>query len=419
MPITSTARNHSDVSGAIAEPQLRDLKEALERKSEELREAERARSWLAAVVESSDDAIITKTLDGIITTWNRGAERLFGYAAHEVIGQPVNILIPADRQDEESGILARLKRGERIDHYETVRQRKDGTLRNISLTVSPIRDGAGRIIGASKIARDINEQRRAANALREAQAQLSRYAEELENKVSERTAELRQTVAELETFSYSISHDLRAPLRAMQSFSMILAEEYAPKLGPEGQEHLRRITTAAERMDRLIRDVLNYSRIIRTEAPLVPVNAEKLLRDILDSHPGFQAPAAQIVLDGPFPLVMGNEAVLTQCISNLLGNAVKFVAPGVTPHVRVWSELVSGGSARLYLKDNGVGIANELHEKIFGMFERGSNNYEGTGIGLAIVKRGVERMGGTVGLKSKPGAGSTFWIELKLAQQNA
>ncbi len=260
------------------------------------------------------------------------------------------------------------------------------------------------------------QRKQAEQALHEAQEKLSRHAEDLENQVTERTSALRETIGELEAFSYSISHDMRAPLRAMQSFALILAEDYAPHLDANGKEYIRRITTAAERMDRLIQDVLTYSRIARTDLPLVPIDVEKLIKDILISYPAFQAPAAEIQVEGEFPRVLGLEAVLTQCISNLLGNAVKFVPPGEPPRVRVWAETMPNGeTVRILFKDNGVGIEKNAHEQIFVMFQRLSKSYEGTGIGLAIVKKGAERVSGNVGLESEPGRGSTFWLELKRA----
>jgi signal transduction histidine kinase len=244
-------------------------------------------------------------------------------------------------------------------------------------------------------------------------AKLNRQTEELEKQVNNRTAALRQTVGELESFSYSISHDLRAPLRAMQSFALILADECGAEIGPQGKDYIRRITTAAERMDRLIQDVLNYSRVARSEFLLTRVEPEKLLRDIIESYVTFQTPSAYIELKGPFPAVLANEAVLTQCFSNLMGNAIKFVKPGATPRIDVASETAGDGKVRLIFKDNGIGIDPRSHNKIFGIFERVSNVYEGTGIGLAIVKKGIERMGGAVGLQSQVGEGSIFWLELQ------
>jgi PAS domain S-box-containing protein len=246
----------------------------------------------------------------------------------------------------------------------------------------------------------------------------------LERAVDERTTKLRETVQELEGFSYSIAHDLRAPLRAMQGFSDILVAEYGPKLGEEGQRFLGRIASAAGRMDSLIQDVLNYSRVVRADLPLESVKIEQLLRDIVDTYPMLSTDKAEVVLKGEFPVVLGNEAMLTQVFSNLLGNAVKFVGAGVRPHVRVWAQerdtsldrksesRASFQFVRIFIQDNGIGIAADQHEKIFGMFQRASKSYEGTGIGLAIVRKAVERMGGKVGLDSRPGQGSTFWVEL-------
>jgi PAS domain S-box-containing protein len=212
----------------------------------ERRASELAALRLAAIVEGSDDAIVGKNLKGIVTNWNPGAERLFGYRADEMIGQSILKLLPPERVNEETQILARLQRGERIDHFESVRRRKDGTLVDVSITISPIRDKAGIIIGASKIARDIG-------VIKLAQEKLRAHAYELELKVRERTARLEETVAELESFSYSLSHDMRAPIRAIQSFTEIVLDDFGDKI-PDGVEYLRKVINAAGRMDRLIQE---------------------------------------------------------------------------------------------------------------------------------------------------------------------
>jgi PAS domain S-box-containing protein len=803
----------------------------------------------AAIIESSDDAIISKDLDGVIRSWNNGAERIFGYSAQEVIGQSVTILMPAGRENEEPEILARIRRGERIDHYETVRKRKDGTLVDISLTVSPVKDGSGRIVGASKIARDITERKQAAKrmatqyAITQALAQSAglleaapklirilcesagwetgaawqankvdghlrclefvncsskpfpqfeavtrggtfpsgiglpgrvwrtgspswipdiardgnfprtavgvseglhgaiafpigvpgevlgvmeffseeirepekallellagfgsqigqfaqrkraeetlrenerrfremidalpaaiyttdaegrlthfnpaavefsgrvpelgtqhwclswklfradgtpmphedcpmavalkegrivrgaeaiaerpdgrriwftpyptplhdaagtvvgginmlvdiserkraeeqvrqseerfrslvsvitdvpwvadpsgafvapqpawevytgqtweehrgfgwanalhpddrkrtkeawqyacksntvyrsegrlwhtatrqwrhfvaravplfkpdgtlrewmgaytdcedqkRAKEMLEQTVAERTAKLRETIGELEAFSYSITHDLRAPLRALQSFSIILEQEQAAKLDAAAKDYLHRIATSAHRMDKLIQDVLTYSQVLRTDLELEPVDVSKLLRGMIESYPNFQEAKMEITIDQDLPRVLGNEAALTQCLSNLLTNAGKFVAPGTKPRVRISAErfvlqpqsqserprqaTANRGCQRnkriirIWVADNGVGIAERHWGKIFGMFHRLDAHYEGTGIGLSIVRKAMERMGGKVGVESELGKGSQFWLELEEA----
>ncbi len=393
------------------EEKIRELEGELRSKDALLGERNRAdldRARLAAVVANSDDAIITKNLDGIITSWNKGAERIFGYTAEETIGKPISMLIPLDRQNEEPGILARLRRGDRVDHYETVRQRKDGTLLHISLTVSPLRDGTGRIVGASKIARDITE-------LRKGREALSQSNQELEKRVAERTASLTQAIAQMEEFSYSVSHDLRSPVRAMQGYAQALLEDYHDKLDKQGREFLENIVKSGARMDRLVRELLTYSRLARAEITLQPVSLDGLVRDIITEYPEMQASRARMTIQPRLPTVMAHEPSLTQAISNLLSNAVKFVAPGVRPSVRIYSQ-PNGDRTRLWIQDNGIGIKPEHQGRLFGLFQRihPEHKYEGTGIGLAVVRKSVERMGGTVGVESE-GNGSRFWIELPAA----
>lgn len=234
---------------------------------------------------------------------------------------------------------------------------------------------------------------------------------ELERQVAERTAKLQETIAELEGFSYSISHDLRAPLRAMQSFAQLLSDECAAQLNDEGRDYVRRIIAGSGRMDRLIHDVLVYSRVAQTELPLGPVDLQALLDGIVESYPQFQPAVADVRVARGLPKVRGNEAALTQCLSNLVGNAVKFVRPGQRPQVEITAQRENGW-VKLFIQDNGIGIAPEMHGRIFGIFERLSRSYEGTGIGLAVVRKAAERMGGRVTLKSELGRGSTFCLEL-------
>jgi signal transduction histidine kinase len=236
----------------------------------------------------------------------------------------------------------------------------------------------------------------------------------------------------LEDFSHSITHDLRAPLRAIRSFAQILGEECLACGRPVAQDHIHRITSAAARMDKLIQDVLQYSRLARSELKLAPVNVQELLRGIIETYPAFQPPQVEIQIEGPLPRLLGNEAALTQCFSNLLGNAIKFIAPGTRPQVRIWADVQKAESAtadntqtatrprpspllsvRLWFADNGVGIPKEAQERILKMFQRLDKSYDGTGVGLTVVRKAVEKMGGRVGLESEPGRGSRFWVELK------
>ena len=249
-----------------------------------------------------------------------------------------------------------------------------------------------------------------------AKEKISQHAEELENTVAERTLKLRETIAQLEEFSYTISHDMRGPLRAMQQYSQILLEECRPQLDEAATEYLDRISRAANRLDRLIQDVLTYSRVARTAIRLTPVDLNKLFREILQQYPTLQPPNADVKVAELLPRVIGHEASLTQCISNLLGNAVKFVPAGTQPRVNIYPG-EQNGAARIWFEDNGIGIAPENHQRIFNIFERvhRDTEYEGTGIGLSIVKKTLERMGGEVGVESQLGRGSRFWIRLPIA----
>jgi signal transduction histidine kinase len=310
--------------------------------------------------------------------------------------------------------MEQVKRGERVEPFETVRLRKDGVPLQISLTLSPLIDSAGRIIGASKISRDITHRKRNEEALRQAQVQLADRASQLEKLVAERTAKLQETVAELESYSYSIAHDMRAPLRSMASFARLVQTEHAEQLDEVGKKHLARIVAAAQRLDRLVTDVLNYSRVSRRKLELEPVDSEKLLDEAIRNEPTFQSPRAEIEIQRPLHKVMAHEPSLMQVVNNLFSNAVKFVLPGVVPRVTVRSE-VANNDVRLWFEDNGIGIAPADKERIFSLFGRlyPAAEFEGTGIGLTIVRKAVERMGGQVGVESEPGKGSRFWIQLK------
>lgn len=250
-------------------------------------------------------------------------------------------------------------------------------------------------------------------SLREAESRLRQYSEDLEKTVAQRTAKLQEMVTELEAYSYSISHDLRAPLRAMQGYAQVLLEEFPKKIGPEGTTYLNRIISASNRMDKLIQDVLSYSKLARTEIIAEPVDLEQLVRDLIQEYPSLSVNNAEIQIETPLPRLMAPLALLSQCLSNLLNNAVKFMPEGVAARVRVRAE-TKDTDVRIWVEDNGIGIAPEYLNRIFGVFERipGKKQYEGTGIGLAIVRKAAARMGGTVGVESEPGKGSRFWLFL-------
>jgi signal transduction histidine kinase len=277
--------------------------------------------------------------------------------------------------------------------------------------VVPLFDEAGEMRGFTKVARDITDRKRLEDELITAR-------DHLEATVATRTESLRQIIGELEVLSYSLSHDLRAPLRAMRSFSQLLTTKLKGRIQADEMEYLVKIVTGANRLDRLIQDVLAFSRLSRHNGPnelqLVPVDLEKLVNEIRQEHPSLNPPQAEIEIQKPLLPVKGHEALLSQCLSNLLINAVKFVTPGKLPTVRLWTEPAGEEQVRLWVEDNGIGIAKENQDRIFGMFQRLHNlqAYEGTGIGLAIVRKAVERMGGQAGVESEPGKGSRFWLQL-------
>jgi signal transduction histidine kinase len=257
-------------------------------------------------------------------------------------------------------------------------------------------------------------------------------------------------VTEIEHISYAIVHDMRAPLRSMQGFATLLESDSAEMSPEEKKIYLRRISASAVRLDHLIRDVLTYNRTVLRHAALHPVDLQSLLRGIIDSYPSLKPGSAEITIQGTLPVVIGNEALLTQCFSNLLDNSVKFVAPETKPRVRVWSESSShlengpnhaeramvpplpisrpsdtqsipppaAGFVRIWIEDNGVGIPESAQPRLFRMFQRLSDDDRGTGVGLAIVHKVVEQMGGSVGVQSSPGEGARFWVDLRQARRN-
>jgi two-component system sensor histidine kinase/response regulator len=268
-------------------------------------------------------------------------------------------------------------------------------------------------LGRCKLQEEVRERTRNAAEI----SQLNLQLEQKNKALEERTASLQETITELDSYSYSISHDMRAPLRTMKGYSDILIEECLPHLSPEHQSYLHKIASGAARLDHLIQDVLSYSWLSRSKFQLEEIDADRLTRDIIEQYPGMQAPQADVAIEGTLPRVWANEATLTQCLSNLLGNAIKFVAPGEVPRVRLRAGRV-GGDIRLWVEDNGIGIAPRDQDRIFGIFVKvhPAQVYNGTGIGLSIVRRAAEKMGGKIGLESELGKGARFWLQLRAVE---
>lgn len=372
----------------------------------EWKRAEESLARLAAIVESSDDAIITEALDGTITSWNTGAERIFGYSAAEMIGQPVDRLFLPGRENEEPEILDRLIRGEKVDHFDSVRVTKDGHHVPVSLTISPVKDASGHIIGASKIARDISERK-------QAEDEIHRLNTELEQRVLERTTHLTSIIKELDAFNYSVSHDLRTPLRAMDGFALAIQEDYADKLGDKGHHYLERIRAASQHMGHLIDDLLRLSRLSRAEMAHKPVDLSSLAREIVaelkEVQPEHQVEC--IIEEGL--IVSGDARLLRAALQNLLGNAWKFT--GKQPHPRIELGMTQHNGIQAYfVRDNGAGFDMKYVNKLFRAFQRlhDVTEFEGTGIGLATVQRIIQRHGGEVWAESAVDRGATFYFTL-------
>jgi PAS domain S-box-containing protein len=354
--------------------------------------AERERTWLAAIVDSSDDAIVGKTLDGIVTSWNPGATRLFGYEATEIIGKPITTIIPRELHAEEVEILAQLRRGERVDHFETVRVAKDGRRIEISLTISPIRDEEGTVIGASKIARDITERKRSERLLRDADRQK-------------------------DEFLATLAHELRNPLAPICAAAELLKQ--AKSLAPELRAATAILERQARHMTHLVDDLLDMSRITsgRIRLQPEPIELTELLRGVIETYrQSAEAVRHQVAFaaSGVPVYVNGDRIRLTQVVSNILHNAVKYTPPGGKIEIGVRTE---NRQAIINVRDNGMGIPGEMLEHIFEPFAQLDRSFEhtdgGLGIGLTLAKRLIELHQGHIDARSAGrGKGTEFVIHL-------
>jgi PAS domain S-box-containing protein len=354
------------------------------------READRTRATLAAIVTGSDDAIISKTLDGIVTSWNPAAERLYGFTSDEMVGQSILRIIPVHLYFEEEHILSKIRVGERIDHFETTRMRKDGSIVHVSLTVSPLRDSNGRLIGASKIARDITAQRDA------------------QRKKDE--------------FLAVLAHELRNPLAPIRNAIALFGQPNTTKVQQD------RAHAIAERqfqhMSRLLDDLLDVSRLTRgrVELKLQHVELRSLVQQAVDATRTLMGERMHKleVSHSEEPLVLEADPVrITQIVANLLTNAAKYTDPGgaITLSTRRDRD-----EAVIEVADNGIGFDAEMHERLFELFSQEQSALAraagGLGIGLALVREFVERHGGTVAAYSAgPGKGSRFTVRLPLGKR--
>jgi PAS domain S-box-containing protein len=387
--------------------------EQIRRQSEQLRkieEAEHRRRLTEAVdrleAETKRNRFFTLALemlaitdfDGGLLQLNPSWEQTLGFSPEEMkAASIVDLVHPEDRAAMYRELL-RLQEGAQTTYCEARFQRKDGAYRWLGWTAAPF--ASEKLI--YMFARDVTQRRLADEKIATLNSELER-----------RVAQLTEINSELESFNYSISHDLRAPIRSMQGFARALIEEEEARLSADGKEYAHRILNSSVYMDTLLRDLLNYSRLSREEINLVPVDLEAAVQEVLTMvSREIRDRDARVEILPPLGRVMAHPGTLSQVLTNLIVNAVKFVPAGRQPHVRISSE-PGFTSRRLVVQDNGIGISPAHHKKIFGLFERlhGESAYPGTGVGLAIVRKGIERMGGKVGLESEEGKGSKFWIE--------
>jgi len=343
--------------------------------------------------------------------------KLLGFSPSEMVGRTVGELSPFRDIVSNQAMLERLQEHGYVRYEDLPLETRDGRKIAVEFVSNVYQAGDKNVIQCN--IRDITERKKSeerlsndATEIRLAARILKTHAEDLEQKVVVRTLELQSTINELEAFSYTVSHDLRAPLRAMQGYTHALLEDFAEKWGAEERDLLARINKAAERLDILIQDLLTYSKVSKRRQAIVPVNLDHLVQDILTQYPTFQDAKLSFEVVRPLEPVLGNESGLTQVISNLLTNAVKFISPDRLQKIKIWTE-VKEFTVRLWIEDNGIGIDSENHLRIFKMFEQvDGKRFEGTGMGLAIAAKGVEGMQGSIGLESNLGSGTKVWIEL-------
>lgn len=349
-----------------------------------------------AIVESSDDAIISKALDGTIMSWNPAAERLFGYTADEMIGKPISVLMPEERHDDLESILGRIRRGERVDHYETVRVSKSGRKIPVSLSVSPVRDASGRIVGAAKIARDISGRRRA-------EAERERLRREAQQGVQIR-----------DVFLSVAGHELRTPLNALRLLLYNLARSVE---SPAHRATVERAEAQIERLTELTSRLLDVARMAAGDTTLEPTTMD-LSATVEKAAARVQEQAvranSRITVFSESVVGFWDPSALDEVVTNLLSNAIKF-GGGRPIAVAVRK---AGGFARVEVRDHGAGVAEPDRRRIFERFERGvsERSYGGLGLGLWIARQIVAAHGGRIGVEDAPGAGALFYFELPLGE---
>jgi PAS domain S-box-containing protein len=361
---------------------------------------------MQALLSAMPLAVIQMDRDSNVQYWNKPAEAMFGWTEAEIAGQPIPY-VPPDKQSEFNALLHKILNGESFIDHETVRQAKSGRLLAVTISSAPVRLRDGSITGMVTVINDITIRK-------QAQAALEQLNRELEVRVAERTAQLEAKNRELEAFAYSVSHDLKAPLRGIDGYGHLLQEDYADRLDEEGQTFINNIRQATAQMARLIDDLLAYSRLERQSLRHVPISLsmliESLLREQQEAIAGQNAQIIQTDLDQTITVDPDGLAII---LRNLLANALKFTKEGEPPVIEIGCK-TADDTHLLWVKDGGIGFDMQFQPRIFEIFQRlhHAEQYPGTGIGLALVRKAAERLGGTVWAESKPGEGATFYIQL-------
>jgi PAS domain S-box-containing protein len=354
---------------------------------------------LANIVNSSEDAIISKDLNSAISSWNRGAEKIYGYSAHEMIGKPLYNLMSSSEWEKFSKLEEKVKKGKSICPYEAKRLKKDSTEMYVSVTLSPIKNYEGKIAGISIIARDISKRKK------------------IEEKLQDTISKLEHSNNELQQFAYITSHDLQEPLRAIASFTQLLEKRYKNRLDPDADEYIDFIVDSAVRMKEMIQGLLYYSRVGTRGGEFQLISSEEVLKDtLLNLEAIINENKAKITYD-KLPMITGDKLQLVQLFQNLIENAIKFKKPDIPPKIQISARKDEQRNEYIFnVSDNGIGMEPQYTGKIFEVFKRlhTMDEYNGVGIGLAISKRIIERHGGKMWVESKLGTGSTFYFSIPI-----
>ena len=392
------------------EARIRELNADLETRVHagmaELDEVSQRLISMAAIVECSDEAIIGLTLDQVIISWNPAAERDYGYAAEEILGLPLTILMPKGSPNQTSELIESVRQSKRVQSVETAHIRRNGELFYVLLTLSPLRNAAGDLYGVSYVAHDISVRKHAFEEVR-------RLNQELERRVAERTAELTAINTELEAFSYSVSHDLRAPLRQISGFSRILVEDFASELTPEACMYLQKIQYGARNMGQLVDDLLKLAKIGRQplSRQLTPLN-EVVESVVEEFKPECQDRQIEWRI-GELSSAECDPRLMRQVFVNLLSNALKYTRRRSEAVIQIGQTIVDNEKA-VFVQDNGAGFDMAYAGKLFGVFQRlhKSEDFEGTGVGLATTQRIIHKHGGRIWADAQPDKGATFFFTI-------